>query len=268
MARSWQDVVADIARAVRFCSRLPVPALPFEKEPHGPPDTGALARVMPLAGLAIGLLPALVLAAALAMKLGPFLAAALAVAALTAITGAFHEDGLADAADGLFGGATPERRLAIMKDSRIGAFGACALILAFALRIGALAALAERLPASGAAAALLIAAALSRTAALMPLALLPPARAEGASFTVGRPDRDALRAAFLLAGCLTLALGLSVKLPPLAIVLMPALAALAGLGLTRLAARLIGGQTGDVAGAAQQAAEIAALLGLLVAIEP
>ena len=264
MARSWQDVVADIARAVRFCSRLPVPALPFEKEPHGPPDTGALARVMPLAGLAIGLLPALVLAAALAMKLGPFLAAALAVAALTAITGAFHEDGLADAADGLFGGATPERRLAIMKDSRIGAFGACALILAFALRIGALAALAERLPASGAAAALLIAAALSRTAAL----LLPPARAEGASFTVGRPDRDALRAAFLLAGCLTLALGLSVKLPPLAIVLMPALAALAGLGLTRLAARLIGGQTGDVAGAAQQAAEIAALLGLLVAIEP
>jgi adenosylcobinamide-GDP ribazoletransferase len=268
MAGSAKEVVADIGRAVRFCSRLPVPALPSEREPHGPPEIGALTRVMPLAGLVIGAIPALVLAAALALRLGPFVSATFAVATLTIVTGAFHEDGLADAADGLFGGATLEGRLAIMKDSRIGAFGACALILAFALRIGAVAALASRLPTGGAVAALLAAASLSRTAALMPLALLPPARAEGASAAVGRPDREAMRAAFVLALALTVALGLGAKLPPLALVVMPAFAALAGLGVTRLAERLIGGQTGDIAGAAQQMAEIAALIGLLAAIEP
>ena len=96
-------------RAVRFYSRLPVPALPFEDEPHGPPDTGAHGPAScPLAGLAIGLRPGPVSSPlALALALGPWLAAALAVAALTPSPGAFHEDGLADTADGFGGGADP-----------------------------------------------------------------------------------------------------------------------------------------------------------------
>jgi adenosylcobinamide-GDP ribazoletransferase len=154
-----------------------------------------------------------------------------------------------------------------MKDSLIGSFGASALALAFALRIAALATLAERLPAGSAAAAVLIAAALSRTAGLLPLTLLPPARREGASYEVGRPSRDALAGAGILAAAIAVVLGLLGDLPPLGIGLMLVLSYAVGRALTRLSARLIGGQTGDVAGAVQQAAEILALLGLLVAVE-
>jgi adenosylcobinamide-GDP ribazoletransferase len=261
----WQEFLADLARCLRFYSRLPLPALPWEPDPHAPPDFPKLTRVVPLAGLVLGLLPALVLAAALLLDLGPFLAATLSVAAMTVMTGAFHEDGFADTADS-FGGATREKRLAIMRDSLIGSFGASGLILAFALRIGALAGLASRAGLGGACAAILIAAALSRTAGLMPLVFLPPARPDGASHAVGQPTRDTFWLAAALAGVLTVALGTLAGLPPPGIGLMFALSGLSGWALTRLAARHIGGQTGDIAGAAQQVAEIAALIGLLTAV--
>jgi adenosylcobinamide-GDP ribazoletransferase len=261
----WQGLLTDIARCLRFYSRLPVPALPWEQDPHALPDFPRLTRVVPLAGIVLGMLPALVLAAALHLGLGPWLAAMLAVAAMTATTGAFHEDGLADTADS-FGGATPERRLAIMRDSRIGSFGTAALVLAFGLRIGALAALASRAGPGTACAALLIAASLSRTAGLMPLVFLPPARLDGASHAVGQPTRETFRIAAALATGIAAVLGVSAGLPASGIVLMPILSALAGLALTRLAARHVGGQTGDIAGAAQQVAEIAALIGLLTAL--
>src|SRR5919107_3544644 len=167
----WQAWAVDLARAVRFYSRLPVPRLTFEGDPHALPDFRTMTRALPVAGLVIGIVPALVLGVALALRLGPWLSAALSVAAMTLVTGAFHEDGLADTADGFGGGATPERRLAIMKDSLIGSFGGSALVLAFTLRIAALATLAERVPAGSAAAAVLIAAVLSRTAGLLPLTL-------------------------------------------------------------------------------------------------
>jgi adenosylcobinamide-GDP ribazoletransferase len=264
----WQALLVNVARAVRFYSRLPVPALPFEGDPHALPDFRSVARVLPLAGLVIGLVPAIVLLAALTLNLGPWLSAALSVAALTAATGAMHEDGLADTADGFGGGATPERRLAIMRDSLIGSFGASALALSFALRIGALATLAGRLEPGPAAAAVLIAASLSRTAGLLPLALLAPARRDGASHAVGQPSREALWQAGALAAAIVVSLGLAASLPATGLVLMMALSVLAGLAVTGLSARLIGGQTGDVAGAAQQAAEILGLVGLLIAVEP
>jgi adenosylcobinamide-GDP ribazoletransferase len=258
----------DLVQCLRFYSRLPVPALPWESDPHALPDFQRLARVLPLAGLVIGLGPALVLAAALALDLGPWLAAALCVATMTLLTGAFHEDGLADTADGFGGGATPERRLAIMRDSLIGSFGGSALALAFALRIGALATLADRLHPGEAACVVLIVAALSRTAGLMPLTLLPPARQDGASYAVGQPSRNALWLAAAISAFIAVALGLPSALPVPGIVLMLGLPVLVGLGLTRLSARLIGGQTGDVAGAVQQIAEIAAMTGLLIMVEP
>lgn len=263
----WRELFSDVARAVRFYSRLPVPALPFEVEPHGPPDFRTLARVLPVAGAIIGIPAALALALALALDLGPWLSAALSVATMTISTGAFHEDGLADTADG-FGGATPERRLAIMKDSLIGSFGASALVIAFALRIGALGTLADRLDPHQAALAVVIAASLSRTAGLMPLTLLPPARVDGASHAVGRPSRETFRWAASLAGGIAVLLGFLGTLPVPGLLLMMGLSAAAGFGLTRLSDRLIGGQTGDVAGAVQQTAEILGLLGLLIAVEP
>ena len=263
-----RQAAVDLAQCLRFYSRLPVPALPWEAEPHALPDFRRMARVVPLAGAIIALGPALVLALALWLEFGPWLAAALCVSALTLSTGAFHEDGLADTADGFWGGATPERRLAIMKDSLIGSYGASALIIAFTLRIATLATLADRMHPLEAAMVVIVAATLSRTAGLMPLALLPAARQDGASYAVGQPTRGGLRIAAILAAIVTLVLGFASAWPPAGIALMLVLAALAASTLTRLSARLIGGQTGDVAGAIQQLAEVAAMIGLLITVEP
>jgi adenosylcobinamide-GDP ribazoletransferase len=267
-ATAWQRVASDIVKAVRFYSRIPVPALPFEGDPHGLPEFRRLARVLPLAAIVIALVPALLLGAALDLDLGSWLSAALAIAGMTLVSGAFHEDGLADTADGFGGGATPERRLAIMRDSLIGSFGASALILAFALRIGALATLAERLAPSQAATVVVIVAVISRTAGLIPLTLLPPARLDGASYAVGQPPRASVWFAVALAAAIAIVLGLLADLPITGLALMLALAALIGFGMARLSHRLIGGQTGDVAGAVQQIAEVLALAGLLVTVEP
>ncbi|WP_230531826.1 adenosylcobinamide-GDP ribazoletransferase [Microvirga roseola] len=262
----WQELSVDLVSCLRFYSRLPVPALPWEQSPHALPDFPRLARVLPLAGVVLGLLPALVLGIALLLDLGPWLAAILSVATMTFTTGAFHEDGLADTADS-FGGATKQRRLEIMRDSRIGSFGAAALMLTLALRIAALATLASRIEWSGVLAALLIAASLSRTAGLMLLVFLPPARTDGASYAVGRPTPETFWFASVLAGGIAVILGLLGQFPPTGIFLMLALSGLTGLAFMRLAQRHIGGQTGDMAGAAQQVAEIAALVGLLTMLE-
>lgn len=262
----WRAATADVARCLRFYSRLPVPALPWERDAHALPDFPRLVTAVPVAGLLLGILPALALAGSHLLGLGPWLSATLAVGTATLTTGAFHEDGLADTADS-FGGATRERRLDIMRDSRIGSFGACALCLALLLRIGALA----ELIAGGwatAVPALLIAASLSRTAGLMPLVFLPPARIDGAGHAVGQPSQESFWLAAGLAGGIALALSLTGGLPPLGIALMIALSGLTGWGFIQLAARHLGGQTGDIAGAAQQAAEIAALIGLLTALRP
>lgn len=254
----------DLAGCLRFYSRLPVPQLPGEPDPHRSPDFTTLPRMLPLAGLVLALPAALVLAAAWWIGLGPFLAATLAVATLVVATGALHEDGLADVADGFGGGATRERRLEIMRDSRIGAYGGAALVLALALRIGALATLLDR-TGTAAVTALILAAALSRVAALAPMVLLAPARPGGLSASVGRPSRASLATALGLGLALALAACL-LDLPLGGVALMILSAGLSALGMTRLARRKIGGQTGDVIGACQQVAEIAALVALVAAV--
>ncbi|SFU73384.1 cobalamin-5'-phosphate synthase [Methylobacterium sp. 174MFSha1.1] len=256
--------LADLAACLRFYSRLPVPALPGETDVHAAPDFRTVPRMLPLAGLVIGAAGAVALAASLALGLGPFLAATLALAFTTLVTGALHEDGLADVADGFGGGATPTRRLEIMRDSRIGAYGAAALVLSYALRIGALATLADRIG-WRVAVAFLMAAALSRTAALWPLCRLPPARPDGAAHAVGRPTTATHATAWALCLAVLAAAGL-LGLPWLSLSLAGLLAFLAAWTLSRMAARLVGGQTGDVIGASQQLAEIAALLALVIAI--
>ncbi len=181
-------------------------------------------------------------------------------------TGGLHEDGLSDFADGLGGGSDRAKMLAIMRDSRIGSYGALALFLALALRVGALATLLDR-TGLAAATALVFAAAVSRVAALLPMVLLPPARSDGLSAAVGRPGRAALVTAavtVLFLAALALPLGLSAA----GLIAMAVLAGLAALAVTGLAARRLGGQTGDVIGACQQAAEILALLGLVSAVAP
>jgi adenosylcobinamide-GDP ribazoletransferase len=251
-------LLRDFAACLRFYTRLPLPTLAAKADPHAMPEFSRAARLVPLTGALIGLLGALALALATSFGIAPLPAATIAIGALLLITGAMHEDGLADLCDGFGGGATPERKLEIMKDSHLGTYGAAALVLSLLMRVGTLAGLAA-IDLRLAAAILIAAGAVSRTAGLLPLFLLPPARPFGAGFAAARPSREAMRIAAMVAAllaCMPLFAGAN---PPRVIAASIA-AALAAYGVTTLARRQIGGQTGDVAGAAQQAAEIAMLL--------
>ena len=136
------------------------------------------------------------------------------------------------------------------------------------LRIGAVATLCERLSPSAVAILVIATAALSRTAGLVPLVLLPPARVDGASSSVGRPTRDALWAAGAWTIVIVAAGAILAGIDPLGLILMVLPTATVSWMMTRLSDRLIGGQTGDVAGATQQLSEITAYIGLLLTIEP
>lgn len=217
-------------------------------------------RALPLAGAAIGGVGALALALSRALGLSPLIAAALGIAALVLVTGGLHEDGLADVADGFGGGATRERKLEIMRDSRLGSYGGLALGLSLLLRVFALAALAER-SSLLAAAAMIATGAVSRTVGLAPLLMLAPARPGGLGAAMPLPSSRALAQGAALAALLSCAPALFGAARG-QIVVADLAAGLAAMLVARLAERQIGGYTGDVLGAAQQVAEIAALLAL------
>jgi adenosylcobinamide-GDP ribazoletransferase len=247
-AELLKDVVADLRMAASFVTILPVAS-------SKPAGDGAIARAtwaLPIAGLLVGLAGALVYKIASRFGLAPNLAALLALATTALITGALHEDGLADTADGLGGGRTRERKLEIMRDSRIGTYGVCALILSFGLRWSALAAIANPW-----AVMLALCAAHGGARAGVPafMSLVPPARADGLSASAGPPPGRSVAVAFAL-GTLALALALGPGKALAGLILL----SLAGLILAQLATRQIGGQTGDILGAFEQTAEILILL--------
>jgi adenosylcobinamide-GDP ribazoletransferase len=253
--RPGSSLLTEFWLCLGFYSRLPIPRAMHEATPHSFAHFSRAVRVLPLVGAVLGAFAALAMGAALGLGLPPSLAAPLSLGCLILLSGALHEDGLADCADGFFGGATRERRLEIMRDSRIGTFGAVALALSLYVRAASLALIAGE--SLGLAAAVLIgAAALSRTAALIPLAVLPPARENGAGFAAGKPDRAALAAAACLGVIFALAPVLAGTGPVRALTAI-AVATGAAYAIVPLARKLIGGQTGDVAGAAQQLSEIA-----------
>jgi adenosylcobinamide-GDP ribazoletransferase len=244
-------ILQETAESLRFFSRLPIPGGAMAA---GDPFRGALHRA-PFAGALLGFGSGLVLLAATNAGATHEVAAWLVVGLAAFVTGAMHEDGLADVADGFGGGFTREKRLEIMRDSRIGAYGATALILSFGLRVAALSALAaapER-----ALVVLVAAGAISRAACLAPLVLLPPARNDG----LGRGavlSRAQARGSGLVAVAFAFA-PLFAGFPLGACLASLLLAAFAVRALCAWAHRMIGGQTGDVAGAAQQIAEIVVL---------
>ena len=257
-------LAAEAVTCLRFYTRLPLPALRAEMS-HPPRPFARCLRWAPLAGAVVGLCGAAALAAAAALGLPPPVAAALALLATVLIGGGLHEDGLADVADGFGGGSTRERKLEIMRDSRLGTYGALAVGFSLLLRTAALAGLAERGGIVLAATALVAAAGASRGIGLMPMALLPAARADGLGRGAGRLPAEVFATAAALAVGIGLGLpalgGAGPARPGLAL----ALAALAAAGTTRLARDQIGGFTGDVAGACQQLCEASMLLGLLIA---
>lgn len=211
----------------------------------------------PVAGLAVGLVGAIGLSVAHGLGLPSLPAALLALAAMALATGAMHEDGLADMADGFGGGQTRERKLEIMRDSRIGTYGVLALVLVVGLRASALSAMPQGW--SGAFAVIACAAA-SRGLLPAVMALMPPARDDGLGRSAGSPERS--RAGNALAiGLVTLLLLLPFT-PALAAMVAGAGTALA---VSLLARRQIGGLTGDTLGATQILAETAMWLALLAA---
>ncbi|AMJ59283.1 adenosylcobinamide-GDP ribazoletransferase [Bosea sp. PAMC 26642] len=263
---AWPGWLVATAICIRFYSRLPVPRLPGETDIHALPDFRLIPRAVPFAALVIALPAALVMLAAGSAGVAPLLVATLAVTTLVLTTGALHEDGLADTADGLFGGATPERRLEIMKDSRVGSYGALALGLSLLLRVTALAAILDAAGVWSAAGAILIAAMWSRAEGVRLLADQPPARANGAAAAVGRPVSQTGWIALALSVFIGFGLQLTTSLPAWGLPLGLALASLAATGLARTARRLIGGQTGDIIGAAQQLGEIGIYLGFALVL--
>ena len=204
----------------------------------------------PLIGAFIGSLSgAIFLLAHKALPAWP--AALLAVAAGILLTGALHEDGLADCSDGFGGGSSKEAKLAIMRDSRVGTYGALALILSVSLRAAALASFYNPV------AALFIAHCLSRAALPLMIRLVPPATSTGIAASIGLPPWWST----ILA--LVMAVGATFFFYPLT-ALKPLLAALlTGALMAFLARRNIGGYTGDVLGATEQVVEISVLLSIL-----
>jgi len=215
-----------------------------------------VARAFPLVGAFVGLCGAVVFAAASALGIPALPAATLAVAATVLVSGALHEDGLADCADGFGGGGDRQQKLAIMRDSRIGTYGVLALVLSVTLRIGLLAAFPDPL---AAAAALIGAHSLARGGLPAAMFALPPARSDGLGHAAGTPtSTDVLTAIGIGALVCLLLVG-----PLTAIALL--FAALATTyGAMVVARRQIGGYTGDVLGLIEQLLEIVLLLGALI----
>ncbi len=241
-----------IAAAIGLLTRLPVPGGGGAVRPGD-------AWAWPVAGLAVGCVGGLAGAAALGLGLPAPLAAGLCLGALILATGGLHEDGLADTADGLWGGGTPDRRLEIMRDSRIGSYGTLALVVVTGLRWQALATLAA---AGGAAlvAGVIVAGAAGRAPMAAVMAALPPARSDGLSRLVGQPPTAAAW------GGAAIAAGAALILWPGAVPALLLLCPLPALWLGGLARRRLGGQTGDVLGATQQLSETVALAVLAASV--
>lgn len=210
------------------------------------PPLGAAAWAFPVVGIVVGAIAGGVFWLASFLGLPALAAALLAIGASVLVTGGLHEDGLADMADGFGGGRDVARKLEIMRDSRLGSYGALAMILIIGLTASAIADAGHLL-------AFIAIGALSRTAMLLPMMLLPPARADGLGATAATPVNPSFWVATIIA--LTLSL-LALPIAPLAAVVVVTLAIMA------LAKRHIGGQTGDVLGATQKLTECAAWLAL------
>jgi adenosylcobinamide-GDP ribazoletransferase len=259
MSDHLADWLADLRVALAFFTRLPL-AGPAD---HGLPDFSRAARATPLAGALVGLIGGIALAILIGLGIAPLAAALAAIGLMILITGGLHEDGLADTADGL-GAFDREKRLAIMRDSRIGSYGVLALIIAIGTKAALLAQIAEQSGVLAGAAALIAAEGLSRLTALYPLHALSPARSDGLSHSAFAPTASAMVQGAAVGGAITLlAVGFTIGLLGFLIAAITAIAlALAG---TRWADHMLGGHTGDIAGAVQQVTALGMLAAVAVA---
>ena len=244
----WLD---DLRLAVAMLTRIPMP------HPDGatPPYIARARRVFPLVGAGIGAIIGFVYLALLATGMPVLAAAALALGAGALLTGAFHEDGLADLADGFGGGRDKASKLEIMRDSRLGTYGAFILLVVFVAKVAALAAL----PKPSILLSLIAAHALSRGPLPAMALVLPNARDDGLAASSGKPDPAVASIAAAIAVVIAL-----LCLPFADALLATLIAGGAAVAIGLLAQRQIGGYTGDVLGGTQQIAELAILLMLAI----
>ena len=238
--------------AVQFLTRIPTPRL----DDFQPEWIQQSARYYPAVGLVVGGVSGCVLWLA-SLLWSPWIAAVMAVAAGMALTGCFHEDGLADTADGIGGGQTRSRRLEIMKDSRLGTYGASVLFMNLALRILCIGTLATISPLLGLF-CVLAGNSMGRSIAVLAMAAMPYGGDPGMA-KEGKPDR-------------TTAWNATIAIVIGALALLPfspfqaAIAVAVGIAVAAVPACLswclLGGRTGDVLGAIEQAFEIGFLLAM------
>ncbi len=254
MTRSIGECLLGVRSAIGLLTRIPVYSRLGRLEDSG--SRWALAH-LPLVGTLIGSIGALVWLSSARLNDGA--RAWLVIAALLLVTGAFHEDGLADTADALGGASDRVRLFEILKDSRIGSYGALALIVALGLRAALLARL---LPESGW--LLVVAQTVSRLPPVLLLRCLPYVTpgdsARSARFAQAKTSHVLVASAWAASLC-----GASVPLASLALERLAGalgMVALAGLWLAWRFRRRAGGVTGDFLGAAQQVSELAFLVGL------
>jgi adenosylcobinamide-GDP ribazoletransferase len=242
--------IGEFSASIHFLTRLPLPR--HEANATTGANLADAVWAFPFAGLVVGLTGAIVYLIADRLVWFAWPSAALSVAATILVTGALHEDGLADMADGFGGGDTREKKLEIMRDARIGTYGVCALIIALFVRAAAIAGLTEPVLVAPA----LIAAHVGARAVIpFVMFLLPAARTDGLAFAAGVPSGVGVAIAAAL-GFLTLVFCLGLGHALIALVALAVVVAL----MSWLAMRQIGGQTGDVLGAVEQVSEIVILL--------
>ena len=234
-----------------FLTRIPLPTVKLDER-----DFKAAPGFYPLVGLAIGSLGAAGFALGWAIG-GAFIAAICATAATLLATGAFHEDGLADLFDGL-GAPTATRMMEIMRDSRLGTFGAAALVIALLMKIAAL----SQIPLAWALLALPVAHGISRLSAVLVIATSRYARAEGIAKPVAKGIATGPLVVAATTGLVAICAGLFV------FGVWPTVLGVVGLTVGHVATRLLferklGGYTGDCLGAVQQVGEIGFYLGLI-----
>jgi adenosylcobinamide-GDP ribazoletransferase len=245
------NIKQDLAAALVLLTRIP---LRWNRFSDKAPDFNAAVWAFPVVGSVVGIVGAVAFALASGYGLPGLVSGALAVTAMVLLTGAFHEDGLADVADGFGGGKTAARKLEIMRDSRVGAYGVIAIVLAMILRVGGL----SDLTPGEAAAAMIVAAMLSRLVMVYVMRYMPPARQDGLAHDTGKPELPPI----LVGTGLTFVVSFFLLGPSATIACFIAAFGIAA-GIGAIARQQINGFTGDVLGATQQLADIAVILFLV-----
>ncbi|MBS1103590.1 adenosylcobinamide-GDP ribazoletransferase [Gluconobacter sp. Dm-62] len=250
----WRDIREDLACGLSLLTRLPTGWLRVEGSDW---SLGRSLWCWPLTGAGVGAVGGALYLALTHLGLPPLLSAIWTAAALLLLTGGLHEDGLADMADGLGGGRDRRRKLDIMRDSRLGSYGAMALILALALRVSAL----SFLGGASAMECLIASGALSRASMAGVAFFLPPARPDGLARQL--EDLSAIRVTLTL---LIAAVPVFLAFPPLTAVLTCAGSTGMTALLMTLSFRQLGGHTGDVLGATACLVDCTALTILIASV--